>query len=53
MEELLQYWENLLSQREADLEAESLIENDDYILKNIIIDSIEECKQKIKELNNG
>ena len=53
MEELLEYWENLLAQREADLDAEDLIENDDYVLKNIIINSVEECKQKIKELNNG
>jgi len=53
MEELLEYWENLLAQREADLEAEMLIENSDNTLQELIIDSIEICKEKIKELSNG
>jgi len=53
MEELLEYWENLLAQREADLEAEMLIENSDNTLQKLIIDSIEICKEKIKELSNG
>jgi hypothetical protein len=53
MEELLEYWENLLAQREADLEAEMLIENNDNTLQELIIDSIEICKEKIKELSNG
>jgi hypothetical protein len=53
MEELLEYWENLLAQREADLEAEMSIENSDNTLQKLIIDSIEICKEKIKELSNG
>jgi hypothetical protein len=53
MEELLEYWENLLAQREADLEAEMLIENSDNTLQELIIDSIEICREKIKELSNG
>ena len=53
MDESLEYWQDLLAQREEDLKNELLIENLDNSLRILLINSIEECKEKIKELSNG
>ena len=53
MDDSLEYWQDLLAQREEDLQAELSIENSDIYLKRLLVDSINECKEKIKELTNG
>lgn len=53
MEDSIEYWQAQLAEREIDLQAEMLIENNDSSLQSLLVDSIELCKEKIKELSNG
>lgn len=53
MDDLIEYWQELLAQRQEDLQQEMSIENPDIYLQKLLIDGIEECKEKIKELSNG
>jgi hypothetical protein len=51
MEETLEYWENIKSQREEDIICQEEIGNPDRELMNILIRQLKEAKEKIEELN--
>jgi hypothetical protein len=51
MEETLEYWESIKSQREEDIVCQEAIDNPDRELMNILVGQLKEAKDKIEELN--
>jgi hypothetical protein len=51
MEETLEYWENIKSQREDDIVCQEAIGNPDRELMSILVRQLKEAKDKIEELN--
>lgn len=51
MEEDLNYWKNIRDQRLEDIACQTGIGNPDKELMNLLIEALEEAKQKLIELN--
>jgi|TARA_B110000908_G_scaffold148586_1_gene181159 hypothetical protein len=45
------YWENIVEQRQADIDCQNDINNPDRELMNILLTQLEEAQTKIKELD--
>ena len=53
MEETLEYWENIKSQREEDIVCQEAIGNPDRELMNILLRQLKEAKDKIEEISSS
>lgn len=51
MEEDLEYWQEIKSQREEDLSLEMLRDEDDYLI-NLLKESLSEAELKIEQLTD-
>ena len=51
MIEDIAYWENIVEQRQGDIDCQNEIDNPDRELMNILLTQLEEAKTKIQDLN--